>query len=308
MDNLTHTLIGVGLARAGLAQRYGRGTTLILAVASNLPDIDVACLAGGPLAFLWRRTVTHSVVGTLVLSVIAALLFKRFFSDLSWSVVVSLTAIGVGGHVFADLWNSYGVVLFWPFSWQRIDLDWVFIIDLVIWGILGLSLAASWAAKSYEAVIWRAGLVILSVYIAVCAAARGASAKLLRAEASKSGENEAVLFLYPEPFGPQRFRGVVRQDNHYTVYDIRPLAGAIQFQRRLDLAEQTPVVAAARKTRSGQRLDRFFSTQVWRQAPDGQAAVVYGLGFRSKVLKNRSVFVFRVMPDGQVSRQQLPPS
>ena len=46
MDNLTRTLTGIGLARAGLAQRLGRGTNAILALASNLPDGDVVCLAG----------------------------------------------------------------------------------------------------------------------------------------------------------------------------------------------------------------------------------------------------------------------
>ena len=42
MDNLTHTLAGVAMARAGLADRWGRGTTLVMAIASNLPDVDIA--------------------------------------------------------------------------------------------------------------------------------------------------------------------------------------------------------------------------------------------------------------------------
>ena len=35
--------------------------------------------------------------------------------------------------------------------------------------------------------------------------------------------------------------------------------------------------------------------------------MVYGLGFRTKVMKGRSPFVFRVTPEGQVSRLRLPP-
>lgn len=40
MDNVTHTMLGVALARAELAQRLGKGTTLVMVVASNLPDVD----------------------------------------------------------------------------------------------------------------------------------------------------------------------------------------------------------------------------------------------------------------------------
>ena len=56
---------GVGIARAGLSQRLGRGTTVILAIASNLPDVDVTCLTGGPLAWLAIvTTVAAAVIGS----------------------------------------------------------------------------------------------------------------------------------------------------------------------------------------------------------------------------------------------------
>src|SRR5262249_24085657 len=121
MDNITHTLIGIGLARSGLAQRLGRGTTAVLAVASNLPDVDGECLACGPLGFLWRRTLTHSFAGGVLLSVAAAALVRRFYPHFSWKAAFGLTLLGVAGHVLANLWNSYGVVLFSPLNWQRVD-------------------------------------------------------------------------------------------------------------------------------------------------------------------------------------------
>ncbi len=307
MDNITHSLIGVGLAQTGLSQKLGRGTTMILAVASNLPDVDVACLAGGPLAFLWRRTPTHSLLGTVALCLVASWIFRKVYSNLSWRAVIGLTALGIAGHVFADLWNSYGVVLYWPFSWRRVDLSWIFIIDLAIWGVLALSLITAVTARRYKTMIWKGGIGALVLYIGICAAAHQKSKHLLQDRINQEGLTIQSLFLYPEPFGPGNFRGVAHgADGFYEIFLIRPFHGEVQKLERLEAEEKSPLVEAARLTEAGRKLDWFFSTAVWRSAPDGQAALVYGLGFRTNVLKNRAPFHFRVTPDGVVSRASAP--
>jgi len=84
MDNLTHTLLGVGMAHAGLTKRFGKGTLLFLAVASNFPDLDIfwAKFMGGP-SFLHRRMLTHSVVGIPLLALAAAYLFHLMYKHIS---------------------------------------------------------------------------------------------------------------------------------------------------------------------------------------------------------------------------------
>src|SRR5580704_11925048 len=55
MDNVTHTLFGLTLARTPLG-RAGRGATAALVLASNAPDIDVVATARGAPSYLtWRR-------------------------------------------------------------------------------------------------------------------------------------------------------------------------------------------------------------------------------------------------------------
>jgi membrane-bound metal-dependent hydrolase YbcI (DUF457 family) len=303
MDNITHTLIGVGLAKAGLSQRYGRGTTLLLAIASNIPDIDVAVLfSSNPLAFLWRRTPTHSVLGASIIAVLLAAFFRWIYPNLSWRAVIGLSVLGIVGHVFADLWNSYGVVMFWPFSWRRVDLSWVFIIDLAIWGILVVSLIAGLVARAHQEAIWRVGLSVLAVYLGVCASARQLAHATLTEQATRDGLAPAAMYFYPEPFGPQRFRGVVQEPGRYSVYLIRPFQKKAELLEKIDATSPEPFVAAARASDAGRKLDSFFSTPVWRAASDGQAGEVYGLGFRSKVLDRRRPFYFRVTPEGQVEK------
>ena len=257
---------------------------------------------GGPLTFLWRRAPTHCLLGALALILIAGVLFRRAYPHLSWAAVLGLTGLGVFGHVFADLWNSYGVVLLWPFTWHRFHLDWTFIVDLAIWGILGAGLIAGLAFRSYKETIWRGALSLLAVYIGICACGRVESRNLLARQAGHEGVQTEAAFFYPEPFGPRRFRGIWLQGGRYSVYQIWPFEGKVDLLETLEAEEQSPVVKAARATSAGRRLDRFYSTPVWRLADDGQAAVVYGLGFRSKILSGRSPFVFRVTPDGRVAR------
>src|SRR5213080_2319218 len=155
MDNITHTLIGIGLAKTGLSRRLGRGTTLILAVSSNLPDLDGVCLAFGPLGFLWRRTVTHALPGGLWLALAASVIFRRIYPQLSWRTIFGLSALGIAAHILADLWNSYGVVLYWPFGWTRVSLDWIFILDVYIWAILVISLILALVLRRHSIWIWR---------------------------------------------------------------------------------------------------------------------------------------------------------
>src|SRR3954462_15351936 len=72
LDNLTHTLVGVTLARTPLG-RAGRGTMAALVLASNAPDIDIVAAAGGSLKYLgWHRGPTQGPLGIVGLGVVVA--------------------------------------------------------------------------------------------------------------------------------------------------------------------------------------------------------------------------------------------
>src|SRR5205814_8381635 len=72
VDNLTHTLFGLTLARTALG-RAGRGTTAALVVASNAPDVDIVATASGALSYLrWHRGPTHGPIGLIGLGLATA--------------------------------------------------------------------------------------------------------------------------------------------------------------------------------------------------------------------------------------------
>src|SRR5438093_13577146 len=70
MDNVTHTLFALTLARTRLG-RGGRGSTAALVLASNAPDIDVVAALGGSATYLsWHRGPTHGVLGVVGLGIL----------------------------------------------------------------------------------------------------------------------------------------------------------------------------------------------------------------------------------------------
>src|SRR3977135_4054510 len=72
MDNVTHTLFALTLARTPLG-RAGRGTTAALVIASNVPDLDIVGAARGGISYLaWHRGPTHGPLGIVGLGVATA--------------------------------------------------------------------------------------------------------------------------------------------------------------------------------------------------------------------------------------------
>jgi inner membrane protein len=145
MDNLTHTLFGLVLARTGLERTTAR-TTAALLVGANLPDIDLVTLAGGSLSYLkHHRGFTHSFLGmsveALILTGILAFCPRPLPMTLGQLVRLYLMAlIGLGSHFLLDYTNSYGVRPFLPFDGRWYAGDLVFIIDPWLLAILTLGM------------------------------------------------------------------------------------------------------------------------------------------------------------------------
>lgn len=148
MDNLTHTLVGITAAKAGL-ERLSPGAATLCVVAANAPDADVIILAfGDRWDFLQHhRGITHAIVGVIGLAVLLPLIF--YAVDRLWSRfrnrapsakfkgLLIASFIASATHPLLDWTNNYGIRFFLPWSpkWSYGDL--VFIVDPYLWLILG---------------------------------------------------------------------------------------------------------------------------------------------------------------------------
>ena len=71
VDNLTHTLVGIAISRAGFKGRLPYATTALI-IAANLPDIDVVAGWNGVGFLATHRSLTHSLVALPALAVLIA--------------------------------------------------------------------------------------------------------------------------------------------------------------------------------------------------------------------------------------------
>jgi inner membrane protein len=147
MDNLTHSLTGLALARAGL-DRFSPRATLLLLVSANLPDIDTLALSQGQLRYLEiHRGYTHSLVFLPLMAFASLLIVVSIYRRrLPWFQAWLLCAIGIASHLLLDWTNSYGIRLLLPFSSRWFHLDLNSLTDLVI--LCVLCFAALWPLLS----------------------------------------------------------------------------------------------------------------------------------------------------------------
>ncbi|MFY9270454.1 MAG: metal-dependent hydrolase [Candidatus Manganitrophaceae bacterium] len=268
MDNVTHTLVGVAMANAFFRKRIGKGAVPILAIASNLPDIDAfVVLTGDPTAILMRRTFGHSLLLLPIWVFILSLIFRRFYPEQRFGTLFGLTLLGAGVHLFFDLVNSFGVVLLWPFSDWRPELGIVFIIDLFLTGVLAAPLFLSRLPlfKTTLARLSQCSILIASLYIGLCGVARIKAGQFL--EKAANGPVD-FRYVFPEPLGPHRWKGVSREGNTYRIYLINPITGRVDLREEEKTEIDDLRVVQAREKPLARRLEWFFKAPVWQVEKD----------------------------------------
>ncbi|MBD0371293.1 MAG: metal-dependent hydrolase [Pyrinomonadaceae bacterium] len=147
MENVTHSLVGLAAAKAGL-ERLSPGATALCILAANAPDADVVMTFWGRWVYLHHhRGITHSILGTLSLALLLPLLFygvEKLFAlvrgrpsrfRLRGLLIASLLVTAT--HPLLDWTNNYGVRPFLPWNGHWYYGDLVFIVDPCLWLVLG---------------------------------------------------------------------------------------------------------------------------------------------------------------------------
>src|SRR6185369_2602326 len=148
MDNLTHSLVGLTAAKAGL-EKFSPGATTLCILAANSPDIDiVVLLLRGRWAFLQHhRCITHSIVGAAVLAVAVPLVL--YLGDLIIARIrtrapqvrlkglMLVSILVTATHPLLDWTNNYGTRFLLPWNPRWFYGDLTFVIDPYFWMVLG---------------------------------------------------------------------------------------------------------------------------------------------------------------------------
>src|SRR5919109_257209 len=139
MDTFTHGLLGAAASQVIFAKQLPRTAGPIGLVAAMTPDLDLLVGSGAdPVSsLLYHRQFTHSLVFIPVGGLLTALLFlwMKPFRGV-WPAVIGAALIGYATHAPVDALTSYGTLLFWPFSMQRIAWDIMPIVEPIFTGTL----------------------------------------------------------------------------------------------------------------------------------------------------------------------------
>lgn len=139
------------MGRAGLNRKTALAT-LTLTLAAEAPDLDVVGGFGGrTFGFAHHRGFTHSFLGVpLVSAMVVAVVYGvwrlrgRRTNDPNlpprWGLLYSYGCLAGLSHILLDFTNNYGVRPFWPFWEKWYSWDIVFIVEPVMWAVLGFGL------------------------------------------------------------------------------------------------------------------------------------------------------------------------
>jgi inner membrane protein len=259
VDNLCHTLVGLAMGEAGLKRktRYGNAT---LAIAANLPDLDVLVFLTSTPSVEFRRGWTHGVAAQLLLPVALTAAVAAFARcdrfrknkagpglSLSWTFLLALA--GVYSHVALDFLNNYGIRWLAPVDWRWFYGDAIFIIDIWLWLAL---FAGTWLSRRRQSPVPARGALTFAAAYAVAMlisaqAARGVVRDVWR---ELRGSEPHALMVGPLPITPFTRAVVIDAGDHYETGEFSWEGRSVRlFPDRIAKNDRLPAVAAARETR-----------------------------------------------------------
>ncbi|HUP45586.1 MAG TPA: metal-dependent hydrolase [Thermoanaerobaculia bacterium] len=291
MDPLTHTLVGANLASSRLGEKTALATTALV-IGANLPDVDAILYFTGhrDLALGFRRGWTHGVLAIALLPLIQTALllgwarWRRITVSPKWLLILSLAAVLT--HPTLDWLNNYGMRWLMPFRGTWVYGDSVYIMDPLLWLILGcgwlagrratpaligtwafFALALAWVVGNRSrgylvivavvavillmALLWRTSRSYAAAALAVASIYVGARLTIhaVTAETVRR-EIPAVqrLMASPHPLDPLRWEIVAQTANGYRYGRFHWLRGGLTLAPDvLPLPAETPEWRAARE-------------------------------------------------------------
>ena len=132
MDPISQGTVGAAFAQSSANKTNIAKISVVGFLAGLAPDLDVLIRSStDPVLFLeYHRQFTHSLFfipfGALIVS---ALVFPLVRKSLSFKITYVASFLGYATHGLLDACTSYGTLLFWPFSNERITWNNISIVD-----------------------------------------------------------------------------------------------------------------------------------------------------------------------------------
>lgn len=312
MDNLTHTLLGLALSRAG-GKRLGPYATGILMMACNAPDVDAISRLDSTATYLqWHRGITHSFVAAPVLAAVVVGIFllgrkiARSTRPFRAGPAFLVALVGVVfGHLLMDWTTSYGTRLLLPFSGRWLSWGAIPIVDLWLLLALVAGLTIPFLFRLISEEIGapgsprRGGALFALAFLLAWFGFRGlchARAIAVLDSYTYNGREPRRVDAFANLANPFRWQGVVETAETWEMIEVNLLEEFDATVARTYYApEPSPALEAARGTRTARIFLDFarFPYSYVEQTADGYEVVLRDLRFEYNVA-GRKGFVAQV--------------
>jgi inner membrane protein len=132
MDPISQGTVGAAFAQSSANKHNIVKISVIGFIAGLAPDLDVLIRSSTDpiLSLEYHRQFTHSLIfvplGALIVTL---LLYPLFRKSISLKTVYLASFLGYATHGLLDACTSYGTLLFWPFSNERVTWNNISIVD-----------------------------------------------------------------------------------------------------------------------------------------------------------------------------------
>ena len=303
-------------------------------LAGTLADLDLLTLLLGPDAYLTGRfTVTHSLIGTVVVIALAAAFVKRIEprhgppqkaspTPASVGTILLATSLAAALHLLLDLATASGVAVLWPFRQTRFAWDLLpsidpYILALLLAGILLpelFSLVGSEIGAKEKVPRGRNGaivaLALTCLYVGVRVTLHGSAAAQLDAHAYR-GESAHKVAAFPDTLSLVGWHGVVETTTQICMVEV-PATQSMRFDAEsaacVHKPEESPLLTNAQATdatRKFLQVARFPKASVGSR-PDGSEVVLRDMRDAAQN-ETRYALAARILldPAGQVTSQTI---
>ncbi|WP_041219895.1 metal-dependent hydrolase [Desulfitobacterium dichloroeliminans] len=145
IDPITHGLIGAALSSlSGHPMQLNDPIFIGCTLGAMVPDLDIVTHLKGRINYLLKhRGASHSLLALGGMALGLGSLVHFIFPTSAWLTVVFWTLLGTLSHGIADLLNSYGAQLLWPFYKKKFTVNMAMVTDPVIFVLFLSSLIFS---------------------------------------------------------------------------------------------------------------------------------------------------------------------
>ena len=200
MDPLSQGALGAALSQTSRRNSHVGIAGVFGFLSGMAADLDVLLQSSNdPLMYLeYHRQFTHSLVfipiGGLLAACVLHLLFGRRL-NLTFAQSALFCTLGYATHGLLDAATSYGTVMLWPFSDERVAWRIISVVDpLFTLPIIGLVFAAALKRRSVFA---GAALVWVAIYLTLATVQQQAALKLAHEIAESRGHAPARIQVKP---------------------------------------------------------------------------------------------------------------